>query len=545
MLYSYRHGWYREGGNKSHQRNIKIWCLKREGTCKKMTLKTGEKVPKPKFELIPIELKCCQNWLLWKAKPMKDKPEEATKIPVTMKGKAFSGWNDPKNLYSFDDVEKAFKTGNFDGVGFVLAGTDFICIDLDNNISTENISDELLDLLGYGYTEISPSGKGYHVWIRGDKPKGMGKNGHTAAGEKLEVFGGRGWVTVTGDIDWAISSLGKIRENQSLINNLYKSYFRQKHSKRKIVNPSTTTTIGIQNLDTIKIEMFKGPIAQKIRKLWNGDTSMYRGDHSFADLALCSYLVSYTKGDSATVDALFRQSGLYRTKWDEKRGNRTYGAITISKALESKEDYRVGTQTRPIRSENDAKLDIEPVVKSGIEVETGFDSVEILEVQRDFLRSNNVERDALLEYIKTQEEFNRSLVERLGEHQSYFEECSERNEHDRKINKSLNESLKETQKQYQQIIAAQVTHNERSMENYTLLLKSISDIIERQESLEELSKQLLKRLDEQQEYINNKLEQRALQLTIALKEMELKKNTTSSQGQKKEKTNFFARLFKR
>ncbi|WP_420490753.1 phage NrS-1 polymerase family protein [Neobacillus drentensis] len=54
--------------------------------------------------------------------------------------------------------------------------------------------------------------------------------------------------------------------------------------------------------------MFNARNGQRIRALWNGDTSMHNGDHFAADLALCSYLVFYTNGEYSTMDVLFRQS---------------------------------------------------------------------------------------------------------------------------------------------------------------------------------------------------------------------------------------------
>jgi putative DNA primase/helicase len=128
-----------------------------------MSIKTGDKILPPEFQNIPEELKCSPHWLLWKAMPRMDKPEEATKVPVTIEGKKFYGWNDPNNLYSFEEVEKAFQTGSFTGIGFALAGTDFICIDLDNNVSADNISEELMNLTLLGYAEVSPSCNGFHI----------------------------------------------------------------------------------------------------------------------------------------------------------------------------------------------------------------------------------------------------------------------------------------------------------------------------------------------------------------------------------------------
>ena len=79
--------------------------------------------------------------------------------------------------------------------------------------------------------------------------------------------------------------------------------------------------------------------AAKFTRLWSGDTSDYahqNGDgtpnegHSEADLALCRELAFYTQ-DAAQIDRLFRQSALYREKWERA-------------------DYRDGTITRAIKS---------------------------------------------------------------------------------------------------------------------------------------------------------------------------------------------------
>ncbi|MCH7661511.1 MAG: SUMF1/EgtB/PvdO family nonheme iron enzyme, partial [Euryarchaeota archaeon] len=67
------------------------------------------------------------------------------------------------------------------------------------------------------------------------------------------------------------------------------------------------------------------------------DTGSWEGagypSQSEADLALASQLVFWTGGNTAVVDRLFRGSGLMRPKWDESHGERTYGQMTISKAL--------------------------------------------------------------------------------------------------------------------------------------------------------------------------------------------------------------------
>jgi hypothetical protein len=74
--------------------------------------------------------------------------------------------------------------------------------------------------------------------------------------------------------------------------------------------------------------------------LWDGDTSDH-ASRSEADLALCSRLVFWTGGDPSRVNELFRQSGLYRSKWDERHygDGKTYGQATIEKALEGATEF--------------------------------------------------------------------------------------------------------------------------------------------------------------------------------------------------------------
>lgn len=77
--------------------------------------------------------------------------------------------------------------------------------------------------------------------------------------------------------------------------------------------------------------------------LKNGDMSAYGDDHSRADQAMCNALAFATGRDLARMDQLFRQTLLYREKWDEAHsaGGETYGTMTIRKACaDTKQLYR-------------------------------------------------------------------------------------------------------------------------------------------------------------------------------------------------------------
>jgi putative DNA primase/helicase len=70
----------------------------------------------------------------------------------------------------------------------------------------------------------------------------------------------------------------------------------------------------------------------KFAALWAGSWEGRFKSQSEADSSVVFTLAFYTK-DAAQIDRMFRTSGLFRTKWDEKHGTMTYGQTTIDKAL--------------------------------------------------------------------------------------------------------------------------------------------------------------------------------------------------------------------
>ena len=80
--------------------------------------------------------------------------------------------------------------------------------------------------------------------------------------------------------------------------------------------------------------------AESFSGLWDGQWQGAYASQSEADLALCCSLAFWTGKDPAQMDRLFRQSKLFREKWDtvHHSDGATYGAETIRQALERTED---------------------------------------------------------------------------------------------------------------------------------------------------------------------------------------------------------------
>jgi hypothetical protein len=75
-------------------------------------------------------------------------------------------------------------------------------------------------------------------------------------------------------------------------------------------------------------------------ELWSGRDSRYPSQ-SEADMGLCFYLGFWTGGDPERMDRLFRDSGLYRGKWDKVHfaNGATYGSVCIARTLLTVDDY--------------------------------------------------------------------------------------------------------------------------------------------------------------------------------------------------------------
>jgi hypothetical protein len=134
-----------------------------------------------------------------------------------------------------------------------------------------------------------------------------------------------------------------ILDKQAEIEAVYERYLEPKESR-----PGTGahgSPRAESNLDDVDLlDKIRGSDnGPKFKPLYDhGDTSEYAtGEHdgrSEGDLALCGILAWWTDYDTNRVDTLFRQSKLYRAKWDEKHygDGTTYGQGTIAKACKGK-----------------------------------------------------------------------------------------------------------------------------------------------------------------------------------------------------------------
>ena len=292
----------------------------------------------PNFNNIPAELIALPNWVLWKRVERKGK---TAKAPYTVNG-TFAGVNKPHTWSTFEKAVEAYNSGKYGGIGFVFTDTPHVGIDLDKCIVSGKLSPfakEVIKRLD-SYTEFSPSSTGVHIIVKGKMPEGRRRN--DKLGIEMYGYGSARYFTMTGEI------YGKpkpIKHCQTSIEAIHADYISSVEVKEveSAESPLPTGQSALSDGEVIT-KAGQGKNGKTFQTLYGGDLSNHNNDASAADLALCNILAFYCRRDLEQMDRLFRQSGLMRPKWDEMRGNSTYGEMTLRKAAkECREVY--STQT--------------------------------------------------------------------------------------------------------------------------------------------------------------------------------------------------------
>ena len=282
---------------------------------------------------IPAELRSVAQWVCWRYELRKEK---WTKVPFRPCGSAAAS-TDRTTWTDFDSVCSAYanRTSRFDGIGFVFSADDrFTGIDLDGCIDEAgNIvpsAREVVEALN-SYAEVSPSQRGVKVFIAGDKGKEFDCRSKAIPGYKeTEIYTQDRFFTVTGLRLHGIPTT--VESRQTELDALCLRLWPRKN-KRVLSTAFRVPAGAIADDDRLIKRACAAHNGDRFKQLWAGDTSAHRGDHSGADQALCNYLAFWTGKDAARMDRLFRLSGLMRPKWNERRGERTYGQMTIECAI--------------------------------------------------------------------------------------------------------------------------------------------------------------------------------------------------------------------
>ncbi|MFQ3319878.1 MAG: putative DNA primase/helicase [Natronomonas sp.] len=221
-------------------------------------------------------------------------------------------------------------------------------VDLDDcrDPETDDIDDDAQDIIKRldSYTEVSPSGTGYHVLIRGELPEGRNRRG------SIELYDTARFFTVTGD--HVERTPTRVARRQDALVAIHREYVQdterdtaaesEQRGGADDQSPTTGTADGDVDLEDEELleKATNASNGEKFKRLWNGNIVGY-DSQSEADMALCCLLAFWTGGDRTQMEHLFRQSGLHREKWDEVHyaDGSTYGEKTIKRAIANTSEF--------------------------------------------------------------------------------------------------------------------------------------------------------------------------------------------------------------
>lgn len=269
------------------------------------------------------ELKNQRQWINWNYQITKG--GKKTKVPISYKGYSTGTSSNYKNTW----IDYNSLSNKYDGIGVIF--TNGLCgIDIDHKDYDDPIAKDIIDTMNT-YTELSPSGNGYHILFTVDLNriptcinelgkrkldiKYYQKNPHNQVECYIDGLTNR-FFTFTGN---NINDKDICERTDELLIILNKYMLRD-----------DSTKIDKKIIDKIR----KSKQANKFHRLYDlGDKSDYDNDDSSADMGLCCILAYYTQ-DFNQIDRIFRTSKLMRNKWNRE----DYRYSTITKAIDMNKD---------------------------------------------------------------------------------------------------------------------------------------------------------------------------------------------------------------
>jgi len=310
---------------------------------------------------IPLTLKTQRKWVLLKLE------DDGRKTPRQPNGH-YAKINDPNTWTNYETVLESYYNDDFDGIAYAITEDDGISVvDIDKCIQDGKLSDtakKVIELFYGTYIEYSMSNNGIHIWLKANTDEKYCKNTRL----NIECYVKNRFMGVTGNV---YGNKNDIIDMQANFDVFYKKYMKKDTNTKP-------------KLDILEIAQ-NAKNGDDFLALYKGDTSKYSGDDSSADLALCCHLAFYTNKDYNEIDRLFRESGLYREKWERS----DYRHSTITKAIELTVDTY-----KPKQSISEPESSELPYIQIN-----GRPSIDIINDIIKLIKRKNIENPFLYKYL--------------------------------------------------------------------------------------------------------------------------------------------------
>ena len=170
------------------------------------------------YDNIPEDLRRLNQWVC---------ANKDSKVPMQANRPYAASSTDPTTWASFEDALWAVEHGYYDYLGFVFNDNGIVGIDIDDGYTPDGyVSNLASDIVCKcdSYTELSKSGRGFHIFVKGDIPF-KGKN--NLAG--VEIYKTARFFIMTGN---AVADVYEIRENQVALDQIIEKYFPETRERK-------------------------------------------------------------------------------------------------------------------------------------------------------------------------------------------------------------------------------------------------------------------------------------------------------------------------
>lgn len=252
---------------------------------------------------------------------------------------------EPSHWATYAEALALYRSGHggFSGLGFVLSKNDpYSIIDLDNpmgDVGAIERATKILDAFSNTYAEVSPSGNGMHIIVRGSTPSGRRR-------DSIELYSTDRYFTMTGNTyrDLPISN------NDYLLQRLWEEL-------GGAITPAPGLVLGSpQHAADEDIYKQACDTNEKFKGLWDGNFREWYGSQSEADIALVNILSFYSRNRDQ-IARMFLHSSLGKRP---KAHRKDYLSKMIDKSFDNQApdislDALMGNLHKQIEAEREAK----------------------------------------------------------------------------------------------------------------------------------------------------------------------------------------------
>lgn len=250
---------------------------------------------------IPEELKRLPNWLLWRNEYVDgDTTKKPTKVPYNPHNGHFASITNPATWGTMEQCLNVLPLTDMSGLGFVITPEAGVtCIDLDYTDDPAEQSRQFAIAQAFdSYSEVSPSQKGLHIWVKGSIPAGRRRG-------CVEMYSAGRYMTMTGQVH----NPAPVRAHDDLLHQLWAEL-----APASAQIEDSGLDLDQCHTDEQIMDIAKGAInGEKFQDLWDGEWQRHYPSQSEADFALINILAYYTQ-NRVQITRMFRNSGLGRRK---------------------------------------------------------------------------------------------------------------------------------------------------------------------------------------------------------------------------------------